>query len=251
MASLESTSLPECIVNLIEAAFFGIFLVGVVAILETDHFHALLRPLPKPKFLLWLVEKCFYFIALSYLLRIFLLGKAAEIWGSLVKEARSFLQRFHERPPKPAPTKVECCKTLFADPLSLFCHAEIHLWENELDHRQYWARSFTSQATKSANHGTAVRYRELRRSEFRLLNVLSPRDKDDMLRFDLSYVTLDSPSCQYVALSYCWGKDSDTAHVQIGKTLVKVSQNMERALRKLVQSQYRTLWVDRLCIQQE
>ncbi|KAJ2980232.1 hypothetical protein NQ176_g2764 [Zarea fungicola] len=57
---------------------------------------------------------------------------------------------------------------------------------------------------------------------------------------------------QYEALSYTWGDPTDTTQTTIDGCLLRVTANLERALRHLRKSQCsRSLWVDAICINQQ
>lgn len=57
---------------------------------------------------------------------------------------------------------------------------------------------------------------------------------------------------KYVALSYAWGRDTDTRAIGIGDSVLNVSVNLEEALRELRhEKEDMMLWVDQICINQQ
>ena len=95
-------------------------------------------------------------------------------------------------------------------------------------------------------------YRRLvpRRSELRLLT-LHPGTWDSEIICNIKHASLDS-NPDYEALSYTWGSLTDLRCIFVDGYEVKVSANLEIALRYLRSpDETRTLWIDALCINQE
>jgi hypothetical protein len=86
-----------------------------------------------------------------------------------------------------------------------------------------------------------------RNREIRLLH-LQPGAEAEELQCRLIVASLDS-SPSYEALSYRWGRD--TSSVLVDGHKVRISQNLEHALRKMRFSEKeRVLWADAICIDQ-
>ncbi|KAK5734367.1 hypothetical protein LTR17_009031 [Elasticomyces elasticus] len=88
------------------------------------------------------------------------------------------------------------------------------------------------------------------RQEIRLLKVHSGA-KDDPVNCSLAHASLaDAP--EYSALSYVWGDPHKLAHLVVDGTALRVTSNLEIALRHVrSSSEDLTLWVDAVCINQE
>ncbi|KAK8121807.1 HET-domain-containing protein [Apiospora sp. TS-2023a] len=86
--------------------------------------------------------------------------------------------------------------------------------------------------------------------EFRVL-ILLPGDKDEPLRCELLTASLtDHP--QYEALSYVWSIKPDPAHILLNGQEVAITEGLKDILFRLrLASDSRTLWIDRLCINQD
>src|SRR2546423_4132352 len=85
--------------------------------------------------------------------------------------------------------------------------------------------------------------------EIRLLSIL-PGKWTDEIRCELRRFSLDSRP-RYEALSYTWGDPSDTRPIILDGCEVRVTVNLESALRRLRQPDTnRVLWADALCIDQ-
>lgn len=56
---------------------------------------------------------------------------------------------------------------------------------------------------------------------------------------------------KYYALSYCWGDPNITEKILVNGSEMRVTTNLEIALRQLRSDGYTTLWIDALCINQE
>ncbi|KAF2787649.1 HET-domain-containing protein, partial [Melanomma pulvis-pyrius CBS 109.77] len=59
---------------------------------------------------------------------------------------------------------------------------------------------------------------------------------------------VEKPS--YRALSYCWGDPMDTRAITVNDQIVKVTTNLEAALRQLKSRGFTKIWIDALCINQ-
>lgn len=93
-------------------------------------------------------------------------------------------------------------------------------------------------------------YQSLVEQEFRLLSVF-PGCYGDEIKCRL-FPTLLSGESQYEALSYVWGSAEKCETIFVNGQPIKVTSNLERALRHLrCNDRPRTLWVDALCINQE
>jgi len=106
-----------------------------------------------------------------------------------------------------------------------------------------------SQVSSSGTLGDkAYRYKELGRSEFRLVRLLR-RTKTD-IKCEIVHASLVTPPT-YVAVSYAWGDAGDTRKIKIDGVSVSVSASLHGALEALRQRNYDVLvWVDALCIDQ-
>lgn len=70
-----------------------------------------------------------------------------------------------------------------------------------------------------------------------------------MIRCELQHHALvNSP--KYIALSYCWGHETNKRPVMVGGVRVFVTANLEEALQQLREFGVTLLWVDALCINQ-
>lgn len=85
--------------------------------------------------------------------------------------------------------------------------------------------------------------------EFRVL-ILLPGEKDEPLRCELLIRSLaDHPP--YEALSYVWSIKPDPARLELDGEKVAITEGLEDILFRLrYASTSRTLWIDRLCINQ-
>ncbi|KAI1430737.1 heterokaryon incompatibility protein-domain-containing protein [Xylaria sp. CBS 124048] len=90
------------------------------------------------------------------------------------------------------------------------------------------------------------------RHEIRLLTLHPSPSYNDILQCSLSHTTLDSPGePEYEALSYVWGPPHFSQQILVDKHPLKITENLECALRHLRQaSSPRILWVDAICIDQ-
>ncbi|UNI19424.1 hypothetical protein JDV02_005608 [Purpureocillium takamizusanense] len=58
-------------------------------------------------------------------------------------------------------------------------------------------------------------------------------------------------TCEYEALSYCWGKKNEHAIIRLGEEPFKVTKDLAAALAQLcLPDRARTLWIDAICINQ-
>jgi hypothetical protein len=87
------------------------------------------------------------------------------------------------------------------------------------------------------------------RHQFRLLHIISANQPSNDIQ---CYLTVSSPleSDSYDALSYAWGDPSNTLPISINSHTLKITRNLEAALRQLRLSDKRVLWVDAVCINQ-
>jgi hypothetical protein len=88
--------------------------------------------------------------------------------------------------------------------------------------------------------------------EFRLLTLLENEDssQEGQICCKLKHAYLDDPP-QYHALSYCWGDPTVIAPILVNGSTMKVTTNLEAALRELRGQKIKTIWVDALCINQQ
>ncbi|KIN02564.1 hypothetical protein OIDMADRAFT_160053 [Oidiodendron maius Zn] len=78
-----------------------------------------------------------------------------------------------------------------------------------------------------------------------------PFDPKTLVSCTISHVSLDDKPT-YTALSYSWGDPSLTSPIIVDGSLIRVTRNLESALRHLrLPDQTILLWVDALCINQE
>jgi hypothetical protein len=83
--------------------------------------------------------------------------------------------------------------------------------------------------------------------EIRVL-ILHPGHWKDDISCDLKTISLDNP-CEYEAVSYAWGDDSEKKNIRCGQSVLEIRQNLYSALRRFRhKSRPQTLWVDALCI---
>ncbi|KAH8769701.1 hypothetical protein BGZ57DRAFT_442839 [Hyaloscypha finlandica] len=130
-----------------------------------------------------------------------------------------------------------------------------------------FARSWDQSNRASSDHpGTAITprqkttgqypYRKLDSDawEMRLLYLDGSTSKDDLLTCFIEYISLIDPGV-YTALSYCWGDPHITSTMRIDGYEVKITKNLESALRGVRENRSAKggilrLWVDALCINQ-
>ncbi|KAF2489317.1 HET-domain-containing protein [Lophium mytilinum] len=88
------------------------------------------------------------------------------------------------------------------------------------------------------------------KSQIRLL-VLNAGSFDDEISCRLEHFSFDS-EVSFDALSYTWGDRTSARYIRIGDSYLKVTSNLEAALRHLrLKSFSRTIWIDALCIDQQ
>jgi hypothetical protein len=86
--------------------------------------------------------------------------------------------------------------------------------------------------------------------DIRLLNLHRGEWQDD-IECELHVVSLDEKP-KYEALSYTWGSGSSTKPIFVNSNEVRVTVNLEAALRHIRNAnQSHTLWIDALCINQK
>ena len=91
----------------------------------------------------------------------------------------------------------------------------------------------------STSMSTRYPYRPLVGSAIRLIRILPQEDtgsgtSDDVLRCKLIHMVLDaSPPPQYIALSYCWGDESDPQTIQLDGASIPIRSNLWHALRAI------------------
>ncbi|KIM93325.1 hypothetical protein OIDMADRAFT_74457, partial [Oidiodendron maius Zn] len=66
----------------------------------------------------------------------------------------------------------------------------------------------------------------------------------------IEHVSLINPP-SYIALSYCWGDQSETQTISIDGRKFQVTSNLEAALRQLRADGCVRLWADAICINQQ
>jgi hypothetical protein len=84
--------------------------------------------------------------------------------------------------------------------------------------------------------------------EIRMLTIM-PRRAGHNICCRLDKVSLIEPG-NYVALSYCWGNPSITTPITVNDICVKVTVNLENALRHLERKYSVPIWVHELCVNQ-
>jgi hypothetical protein len=87
------------------------------------------------------------------------------------------------------------------------------------------------------------------KSEIRLLRLDKSEDESAIVSCCLETISLVKP-IPYTALSYCWGDSQVTCGILINGVLVKVTTNLEAALRHLRMQNVGWLWADAICINQ-
>jgi len=87
-------------------------------------------------------------------------------------------------------------------------------------------------------------------SEIRLIKILPSEDPNGPIKCDLRHVSLAKPP-SYLALSYCWGDQSQRSDIWICSNVMSVTNNLQLALRQMRAFGFTSLWVDALCINQE
>jgi hypothetical protein len=90
--------------------------------------------------------------------------------------------------------------------------------------------------------------------EIRLLYLDGSSSKDDPLTCFVEYISLINPGT-YTALSYYWGDPNITSSMRLNGYEVKITKNLESALRSVRENRSTKggilrLWVDALCINQ-
>jgi hypothetical protein len=105
---------------------------------------------------------------------------------------------------------------------------------------------------KSINAGSNLKYSALSRDkrEIRLLTVCAGAFEDE-IRCKLNSISLEAKPT-YMALSYCWGEQSDRGEVTVDEQKASVMKSLEIALRYLRDSRKDVVvWADAMCINQE
>jgi hypothetical protein len=88
-----------------------------------------------------------------------------------------------------------------------------------------------------------------REAQIRLLT-LHDDDDDAIVRCTIENISLyESP--KYYALSYCWGNPGITEKVFVNGYEMRITTNLEAALRQLRSDGCTTVWIDALCINQD
>ena len=83
-----------------------------------------------------------------------------------------------------------------------------------------------------------------------MITLLEPRDEDAIVECRLEHVSLTS-LLKYKALSYCWGDATDTKEIIVNDCAIRITANLEEALRRLRLSESGSfIWIDALCIDQ-
>lgn len=80
---------------------------------------------------------------------------------------------------------------------------------------------------------------------------LRPGGFEDDIECNMLVADLEDNILEYTALSYVWGRATDTTSVTCNDCVVKVTKNLHMALRRLRNTEsVITVWVDALCINQ-
>lgn len=96
----------------------------------------------------------------------------------------------------------------------------------------------------SANRSPRLRFTD----SFRILELLPATSRSDPLRCRLSVHRINDLSQKYEALSYVWGELSDTVNLNCDHVWIKISRNLDDALRHLrYRASSRYLWIDAIC----
>ena len=74
-------------------------------------------------------------------------------------------------------------------------------------------------------------------------------DESSVVCCTIEHASLSQPP-SYKGLSYCWGDRDDSSTIHLNGADVRVTQNLEAALRELGRHRSVCLWVDALCINQ-
>lgn len=91
---------------------------------------------------------------------------------------------------------------------------------------------------------------KLNKDLFRIF-ILEPGEQKDEIQGSLQTHHLDAAP-EYEALSYEWGKRSETRLMKCNNCDFKITQSLDIALRRLrLTDQPRALWIDQICINQE
>jgi len=86
--------------------------------------------------------------------------------------------------------------------------------------------------------------------EIRLIHLYPSDTDDDVVRIDLSTVSLDA-NPDYEAISYCWGEPTNTVDILVGSELLRITASLHGALRCLRSSDdVVVMWADAVCINQ-
>jgi Heterokaryon incompatibility protein (HET) len=98
-------------------------------------------------------------------------------------------------------------------------------------------------------------YQPLEQGSIRLLNI-EPGAQAESIKCHLTHSSLfefsQGEGREYEALSYVWGDQSDPPTISIGGSAVKVTKNLEAALRAVRrQDEPRAVWADAICINQQ
>ena len=137
-----------------------------------------------------------------------------------------------------------------------------HFWNispDLLDEAPSTAESTTSENEETANASCYLDdqhpglYKELdnTRAQTRLLYIARAIQRDDPLICNLKSVNVP-PSEVYTALSYAWGPDTSRLQsISLDDRPVTVTKNLYQALQELRARNITTVWVDRLCINQQ
>jgi hypothetical protein len=86
--------------------------------------------------------------------------------------------------------------------------------------------------------------------EFRLLTILDEKAAGAVIHCSLDKASLIEPP-KYRAISYCWGDPLITKSIIVNGCTIQVTTNLEAALQELRAQEFKTLWIDALCINQQ
>jgi Heterokaryon incompatibility protein (HET) len=92
-------------------------------------------------------------------------------------------------------------------------------------------------------------YNQLSDKDIRLIDLKSSRNYVDTVECSIPNFPLADP-LPYVALSYCWGSDRQSATMILDGVPVPITENLQRALRRLRWEGCTLVWVDAVCINQ-
>jgi hypothetical protein len=110
----------------------------------------------------------------------------------------------------------------------------------------------TDRRNKYAKWTNSINYHPLVGDDIRLLEVLPAAEGQAAeLRCRLRHVSLFHAENSYTAVSYCWGDDLQERHISIGEDNVRITANLDNALREIRGHGCRLLWIDALCVDQQ